>query len=134
MPGPKWPVNVSYVLEKWWDPASVLYQVVQQHLERLARCCARPPFAGDRLTLAGPNTVVYALKKPAPRGRSALTLTPPELIQFLAALIPPPRVHRHRYAGLPAPNSPLRQQVIASTGPAGVLADRLAEAARDTDW
>jgi hypothetical protein len=29
-----------------------------------------------------------------------------------------------------APNSPLRHQVIASAGPAGVLADRLAEAAR----
>jgi hypothetical protein len=114
--------------------ASALYQVVQQHLERLARYCARPPFAGDRMTLAGPNTVVYALKKPDPRGRSsALTLTPLELLQLLAALIPPPRVHRHRYAGVPAPNSPLRHQVIASTGPAGVLADRLAEAAPDTD-
>jgi hypothetical protein len=99
-------------------------------LERLARYCARPPFAGDRLTLAGPNTIVYALKKPDPRGRSALTLTSLELIQLLSALIPPPRVHRHRYAGVLAPNSPLRHQVIASAGPAGVLADRLAEAAR----
>jgi hypothetical protein len=86
------------------------------------------------LTHAGPNTVVYALKKPDPRGRSVLTLTPLELIQFLAALIPPPRVHRHRYAGVPAPNSPLRHQVIVSAGPAGILADRLAEATPDTDW
>jgi len=99
-------------------------------LERLARYCARPPFAEGRLALADPNTVVYSLKKPDPRGRNSLTLTPLELIRLLAALIPPPRVHRHRYAGVLAPNSPLRQQVIASAGLAGVLADRLAEAAR----
>ena len=41
-------------------------------------------------------------------------LTPLELLQLLAALIPPPRIHRHRYAGVLAPNCPLRPQVIAS--------------------
>ena len=36
-----------------------------------------------------------------------------ELIERLAALIPPPRLHRHRYHGVLAPNAPLRAQVIA---------------------
>jgi hypothetical protein len=36
-----------------------------------------------------------------------------ELIDHLAALIPPPRRHRHRYHGVLAPNAPLREAVIA---------------------
>jgi hypothetical protein len=40
-----------------------------------------------------------------------LTLTPLELIQRLAALIPPPRAHRHRYHGVLAPNAELRPAV-----------------------
>jgi len=37
-----------------------------------------------------------------------LTLTPLELIDHLAALIPPPRCDRYRYQGAFAPNAPLR--------------------------
>ena len=40
-------------------------------------------------------------------------LTPLELLERLAALVPPPRVHRHRYYGVLAPNAPLRQVVTA---------------------
>ena len=42
-----------------------------------------------------------------------LTLTPLELIDRIAALVPPPRTHRHRYFGVLAPNSPLRASVTA---------------------
>jgi hypothetical protein len=99
-------------------------------LERLARYCARPPFAQNRLSRADPDTVVYSLKRPDPRGRTVLYLTPIELLKRLAALIPPPRVHRHTYSGVLAPHSPMRKQVIESAGPAGTLDDRLKEAAR----
>jgi hypothetical protein len=57
--------------------------------------------------------VVYRLPKPQRDGTTALTLTPLELIDHLAALIPPPRRHRHRYHGVLAPNAPLREAVIA---------------------
>jgi hypothetical protein len=40
-------------------------------------------------------------------------LTPLELIDKIAALIPPPRAHRHRYYGVLAPNSPMRAAVTA---------------------
>jgi hypothetical protein len=40
-------------------------------------------------------------------------LTPLELIDHLAALIPPPRLHRHGYHGVLAPNSPLRAAATA---------------------
>ena len=40
-------------------------------------------------------------------------LTPLELIDRIAQLVPQPRTHRHRYYGVLAPNSPLRATVTA---------------------
>jgi hypothetical protein len=57
--------------------------------------------------------LIYHLSKPQPNGRTDLMLTPLELIQRLAALIPPPRGHRHRYHGVLAPNATLRAAVTA---------------------
>jgi hypothetical protein len=42
-----------------------------------------------------------------------LHLTPLELIDRIAALVPPPRTHRHRYFGVLTPNSPFRAAVVA---------------------
>ena len=44
--------------------------------------------------------------------------TPLDLIARIAALVPPPRTHRHRYFGVLAPNSPLRAAVTALAAPA----------------
>jgi hypothetical protein len=71
------------------------------------------PFALERLELIDAERVVYRLPKPQRDGTTALTLTPLELIDHLAALIPPPRRHRHRYHGVLAPNSPLRAAATA---------------------
>ena len=54
-------------------------------LERLLRHCARPPFALERLELLDAERVVYRLPKPQRDGTTALTLTPLELIDQLAA-------------------------------------------------
>ena len=94
-------------------------------LERLLRYCARPPFAMERLRKAG-NDLVYRCTKqhsePASDKRGAkaneLYLTPLELIDRIAALVPPPRTHRHPYFGVLAPNSPLRAAVTAMALPA----------------
>ena len=56
------------------------------------------------------------MPKPRPDGQTALTLTPLEFLDHLAALIPPPRKHRHRYHGVLAPHSPLRPAVTAYAG------------------
>ena len=100
-------------------------------LERLLRYCARPPFALERLRKAGSELVYRCAKQHSEPGSSRreqgsakrgakhgaeadeLHLTPLELIARLAALVPPPRVHRHRYFGVLAPNSPLRPAVTA---------------------
>ena len=90
-------------------------------IERLLRYCARPPFAPERLyapagiaSLASNDSrLVYRLPRPAPDGRTELRLRPLELLERLARLIPPPRLHRHRYHGVLAPNAKLRAAVIA---------------------
>ena len=86
-------------------------------LERLLRYCARPAFALERLREIDPEHLVYESVKPGPGGSVTLMLTPLELLDRLAALIPPPRRHRHRYFGVLAPNSPLRAAVTALAGP-----------------
>jgi hypothetical protein len=82
-------------------------------LERLLRYCARPPFAADRLEELDPQRLIYRLPTPGPDGRTQIILSPLELISRIAALVPPPRQHRHRYYGVLAPNSPLRPAVTA---------------------
>jgi hypothetical protein len=79
-------------------------------------CCAtlaRPPFALDRLRELDPEHLLYASTKPGPGSTGPQSLTPLQLLDRLAALVPPPRVHRHRYFGVLAPNSPLRAAVTA---------------------
>ncbi len=82
-------------------------------LERLLRYCARPPFAADRLEEIDAQRLIYHLPKPGLDGQTQLILSPLELIGRSAALVPPPRQHRHRYYGVLAPNSPLRPAVTA---------------------
>jgi hypothetical protein len=82
-------------------------------LERLLRYCARPPFAAKRLQELDRHRLIYHLPKPGPDERTQLILSPLELIERIAALVPPPRMHRHRYYGELAPNAPLRAAVTA---------------------
>jgi hypothetical protein len=93
-------------------------------LERLLRYCARPPFAMERLRKEGAALVYRCAKQHSEpssdkRGTKVdeLHLTPLELIERIAALVPPPRTHRHRYFGVLAPNSPLRAAAVALATP-----------------
>ncbi len=86
--------------------------------ERLLRHCARPLFAPDRLHQRDAEHLVYRKPKPvrgtAPGARpTALVQTPLELIDKIAALVPPPGAHRHRYYGVLAPHARLRAAVTA---------------------
>ena len=97
-----------------------------QSLEHLLRYCARPAFALNRLSVVPgtghrPERVRYTLprhnrgnwvgpgrsrKSTRPGASGVIELTPFEFLDRLAALIPPPRRHRHRYHGVFAPNHP----------------------------
>jgi hypothetical protein len=105
-----------------------------QSLEHLLRYCARPAFAIDRLSVVSgaghrPERVRYILprhnrgnwvgpgrsrKSTRPGASGVIELTPFEFLDRLAALIPPPRRHRHRYHRVFAPNHPLRPAVTAA--------------------
>jgi hypothetical protein len=59
------------------------------------------------------SRLLYRFPKPDIHGRTELLLTPLELLDALAKFVPPPRVHRHRYHGVLAPNARLRPHVVA---------------------
>ena len=84
-------------------------------------------FAGERLVWAGGGAQVrYRLQWAALQGHRPeqqqqqrsieLRLSASEFLDRVAALIPPPRKHRHRYFGVLAPNSPWRALVAANAG------------------
>ncbi|NIV49572.1 MAG: IS91 family transposase, partial [Gammaproteobacteria bacterium] len=79
--------------------------------------CARPAFSLERLSwrVEG-ERLVYRIPKSRPDGRQHLELGVNELLDRLAALIPPPRRHRHRYHGVLAPNATLRDAVTSRAG------------------
>ena len=71
----------------------------------------------ERLHKRGAD-LVYHCPEPQSSGKQGdLILTPLELIDLSwdnsATLIPPPRIHRHRYYGVLAPNAPLRAAAVA---------------------
>jgi len=99
-------------------------------LERLLRYCARPPFALEHLHTLDAGHLLYHNPKPRSDSPRDLVLTPLELIDKIAALIPPPRAHRHRYYGVLAPNSPMRAAVTA-LAPMPVIAPLPVEATTD---
>jgi hypothetical protein len=71
--------------------------------------------------------VSYRLKRPWPDGRTHLVLSPVAFLRRIAGILPPPRRHLVRYAGVFAPRARLRARVVA-LAPAAV-AETLALAA-----
>ena len=140
----EWPERHGYLSAetvaelKHWDHgggfsvhAGVLIEAEDRAaLERLLRYCARPAFASERLEWesegsdgthavhSGEPRVRYTLPKPGRDGQTVLVLTPLEFLDRVAALIPPPRRHRHQYHGAFAPHAALRTLVTAYAGKA----------------
>ena len=66
----------------------------RKKLEKLLRYLARPALANSRLSFCTDKQhVLLEFKKPFRDGSTHLKLTPLELIERLAALVPPPRAH-----------------------------------------
>jgi len=79
-------------------------------LERLCRYCARP--ASERLSLLPDGRLLYSLKHPWRDGTAHVVFEPLELVEKLAALVPPPRFNLVRYHGVLAPAARSRPQVV----------------------
>ena len=83
----------------------------RQGLERLCRYGLRPPIALERLSLLPSGKVAYQVKRPAPGRPATLVMDPLDLLKKIAALIPPPRAHLVKYAGVFASAARLRKKL-----------------------
>jgi hypothetical protein len=69
-----------------------------------------------------PDHLIDHCRKPQPGGKCAdLSLTPIELIDRFAALVPSPRLHRLRYFGVLAPYSPRSVVTALAHGNSGAI-------------
>ena len=71
----------------------------------LCRYITRPAIANERLTLNRAGDVVLQLKSPYHDGTTHVVMSPLELMQRLAALVPRPRLHLIRFHGVLAPKA-----------------------------
>ena len=81
-------------------------------LEKLVRYTARGAFSHKRLTKDKNGDLLYELKTKWNNGTTHIKLSPMELMEKLAALVPLPRFNLFRYSGVFAPNSKLRKHII----------------------
>jgi len=84
----------------------------RQRLERLCRYVGRPPVATERLSSLQDGRLLYELRHPWRDGTTHVAFEPLELIDRLAALVPPPRFHTVRYHGVLASRSKHRAAVV----------------------
>ena len=84
----------------------------RSRLERLCRYVIRPPLAAGKLRVLDEETLSFTLKTPWSDGTTHLVLSPLELIEKLAALVPPPRLNLVRYHGVLAPNAASRDRIV----------------------
>ena len=88
----------------------------RQELEKLLAYGARGAFSNQRLSLKDPadesGDLVYTLKSRWTDGTEAILVSPPELIEKLVALIPPPYIHMSRYFGVLSSHSKWRRKIV----------------------
>jgi hypothetical protein len=81
-------------------------------LERLLRYGLRPPLSTERLSLLADGRLLYKLKRRWSDGTTHVIYDPMELMERLAALVPPPRFNITRYYGVLAPAATFRPSVV----------------------
>jgi len=84
----------------------------RRRLERLCRYVARPPVATERLSRLPDGKLLYRLKHRWRDGTSHVVFDALEILEKLAALVPPPRFHLVRYHGIFGPCASARDRVV----------------------
>jgi len=92
----------------------------RDQLECLIRYTARGAVALERLAQDANGDLIYTFTHPWSDGTTGIRLSPVELLEKLAALVPLPRVHLVRYGGCLAPHSHLRGAIIPTPRQQGV--------------
>jgi hypothetical protein len=96
----------------------------RDQLERLIRYTGRGAISLERLTEDDNGDLVYRFTRPWSDGTTGIKLSPLELLEKLAALVPLPRAHLVRYGGCLAPHSKLRHEIIPTPRQQGVDDDQ----------
>lgn len=86
-------------------------------LEQLCRYISRPPLASERVEVRQDGTVAIGLKRIWSDGTRAIELSAMELVEKLAAIIPPPFVNQTIYHGVLAGNAAWRKEVVPKPPP-----------------
>jgi hypothetical protein len=84
----------------------------RDQLEQLIRYTARGAVSLERLQQDANGDLVYTFTHPWSAGTTGIRLSPLELLEKLAALVPLPHVHLVRYSGCLAPHSHLRGAIL----------------------
>jgi hypothetical protein len=84
----------------------------RDQLEQLIRYTARGAVSLERLQAVANGDLVYTFTHPWSDGTMGIRLSPLELLEKLAALVPLPHVHLVRYGGCLAPHSHLRGAIL----------------------
>ncbi len=84
----------------------------RKKLEQLCRYVARPAVAEERLRRLPNENVLMKLKRSYSDGTSHLVFGPMEMMEKLAALVPPPRAHLTRYHGVLGPHARIRSRIV----------------------
>jgi len=106
----------------------------RDQLERLIRYTARGAVSLERLAQDANGELVYTFTHPWPDGTTGIRLSPLELLEKLAALVPLPRMHLVRYGGCLAPHSHLREAIIPTRRQQGVDEPEASTAASRWSW
>jgi hypothetical protein len=89
-------------------------------LERLIRYTARGALSLERLKQDANGDLMYRFNRPWSDGTTGIKLSPLELLEKLAALVPLPCAHLVRYGGCLAQHSKLRATIIPTPRQQGV--------------
>jgi len=92
--------------------ATVIDDLDRERLKNLVAYVTRPAVSLKRLSWTETGDIKVTLKTPWSDGTSAIVLSPTELIEKLAALVPYPRKNLVIYSGCLAPNHSLRRFIV----------------------
>src|SRR6516164_8156872 len=106
----------------------------RDQLAQLIRSTARGAVSLERLQEDANGDLVYTFTHPWSDGTTGMTLSPLELLEKLAALVPLPHVHLGRYGGCLAPHSHLRRAIIPTPQQQGLDAPEACPTSPRWSW
>jgi hypothetical protein len=106
----------------------------RDQLERLIRYTARGAVSLERLEQDANGDLMYRFNRPWSDGTTGIKLSPLELLEKLAALVPLPRAHLVRYAGCLAPHSKLRAAIVPTPRQQGVDGEETKTGTPSWNW